>query len=298
MDLLSSFRNLIAMRNLAAAVRTQARALGATMIGFAPADRWENFSEVPAAYRPRAIWKHTETVIVLGVPMLLPIIESTPSINYQEMYTTSNILLDQIAFRLSVELNARGFASIPMPRDGYGSLEILLKKMPACFSHVYAGKYAGLGTIGYSHNLLTPEYGPRVRLVSLFTKAKLPASPMLTKEQCKRCGFCGKLCPVQAFKPHPERIAAEYDAQACTHYHQDLVAESRFPCGACVKVCPVGKDRKLYARTRVKDYLTERNAIAADPLHPDYRHLTHLRTHGSETKEDESRRIVEQEAKY
>jgi epoxyqueuosine reductase QueG len=74
---------------------------------------------------------------------------------------TTNTLLDQMAYRLAVFLNNLGHASIFMPRDGYGSLEILLKKMPACFSHVYAGKYAGLGTIGYSHSLLNPKYGPR-----------------------------------------------------------------------------------------------------------------------------------------
>ena len=72
--------------------------------------------------------------------MLLPIVESTPSINYQEMYNASNVLLAQIAFRLSLFLNGRGFPAIPIPRDGYGKLEILLKKMPASFSHVYAGK--------------------------------------------------------------------------------------------------------------------------------------------------------------
>jgi hypothetical protein len=60
-------------------------------------------------YRPNAIWHLAKTVIVVGVPMLLPIVESTPSINYQEMYNASNVLLDQLAFRLSLFLNGRGF---------------------------------------------------------------------------------------------------------------------------------------------------------------------------------------------
>jgi len=122
----------------------EARRLGALLVGFAPVSRWDEYNEVAADYRPTAIWKHAQSVIVLGIPMLLPIVESTPSINYQEMYTTGNILLDQIAYRLSVYLNERGHASIPPPRDGYGNLEVLLKRMPACFSHVYAAKYAGL----------------------------------------------------------------------------------------------------------------------------------------------------------
>jgi ferredoxin len=285
----SSAHTNAAQSAFAACIRKQARALGASLIGFAPADRWQDFDEVPPAYRPRAIWKHTQTVMVLGIPMLLPIVESTPSINYQEMYTTGNILLDQMAYRLSLYLNERGFASIPMPRDGYGSLEILLQKMPACFSHVYAAKYAGLGTIGYSHNLLTPEYGPRVRLVSVFTEANLPATPLQSAELCTGCGLCGKLCPAQAFASHPGQIAANYDAHACTRYHQALVAESRFPCGVCVKVCPIGKDRELYHRRHGVNYVREYKELnAGGKDHPDYAHLIHLRTHGSVLPDDAS----------
>ncbi len=228
-----------------------------------------------------SIWKPAQTVIVLGVPMLLPIVESTPSINYQEMYQTGNILLDQAAFRLSVFLNERGHASIPMPRDGYGNLEILLNKMPACFSHVYAAKYAGLGTIGLSHNLINPQYGPRARYVSVFTDAAFDGGQVIEKDLCRKCRLCSRLCLAQALTARPDRISGDFDAIAFTVHHQRLVAESRFPCGVCVKVCPIGEDRKLYKRTRVADYLREQKALETNACDPDYQHLVHLRTHGS-----------------
>ena len=268
--------------NLKQDVTGQALRLGASLVGFAPVSRWAEYDEVPENYRPTAIWKPAQTVIVLAVPMLLPIVESTPSINYQEMYTTGNILLDQMAFRLSVFLNEHGYASIPLPRDGYGNLEILLKKMPASFSHVYAAKYAGLGTIGLSHNILNAKYGPRARYVSLFTEAKFTGLPVIEEDYCKKCGLCARLCPAQALTPRPDCIVADFDAIACTIYHQNLVAESRFPCGVCVKVCSVGEDRKLYKRTHVADYLREHKALAENPRDPDYQHLVHLRTHGSD----------------
>lgn len=267
--------------NLKRAVTQEARRLGASLVGFAPVSRWTEYDEVPASYRPTAIWKPAQTVVVLAVPMLLPIVESTPSINYQEMYQTGNQLLDEMAFRLSVFLNGRGHASIPMPRDGYGNLEILLQRMPACFSHVYAAKYAGLGSIGFSHNLINPRYGPRARYVSVFTAAAFQSARVLNKDLCKQCGLCARLCPALALVARADRIAADFDAIACTLHHQRLVAESRFPCGVCVKVCPIGADRKLYKRTRVADYLREHRALEANPGDPEYRHLTHLRTHGS-----------------
>ncbi len=51
--------------------------------------------------------------------MLLPILESTLSINYTVMYDVTNSLLDQMAYRLALYLNQLGQASIFMPRHGY-----------------------------------------------------------------------------------------------------------------------------------------------------------------------------------
>lgn len=260
----------------------EAKRLGAELIGFTPVSRWPEYNEVSPEYRPQAIWHSVETVIVLGIPMLLPIVESTPSINHTVLYDTTNVLLDQMAYRLAVFLNNLGHASIFMPRDGYGSLEILLKKMPASFSQIYAGKYAGLGTIGYSHNLINPKYGPRVRYVSVFTSARFKGDPVIEKNLCKGCHVCERLCPAQAMSKHPGHEQSNLDAIKCTHFHQKLVAENRWPCGVCSKVCPIGDDRKLYGRTNVGFYLREREAIADDPEHPDYKHLVHLRQHGSE----------------
>ncbi len=44
-----------------------------------------------------------------------------------------------------------------------------------------AGYYAGMGTIGDSHNLITKEFGPRLRIVSILTDAPIPADPMQKK---------------------------------------------------------------------------------------------------------------------
>lgn len=268
-------------RGLKESIRKRAIELGASLVNFAPVERWEEYDEVAPAYRPKAIWDKVETVIVIGVPMLLPIIESTPSINYQEMYNATNSLLDQIGFRLSVWLGDRGHPAIFMPRDGYGNLQILLEKYPGCFSHVFAGKYSGMGTIAYSHNLITREYGPRVRMVSIFTSLKVAGDPVIEADICTKCDACRRLCPSQAFATRPDSIIADMDVDACTRYHQVLRGENRWPCGICCKVCPVGADRKLYDSTSIKLYLDEPNALAADPEDPRYRSWVHQRRHGS-----------------
>ena len=53
---------------------------GADLVGFAPVERWEEAGEVPPDFRPQALWAPARTVIVMGMEMPLPIVETTPSI--------------------------------------------------------------------------------------------------------------------------------------------------------------------------------------------------------------------------
>ncbi len=256
-------------------------ARGADLVGFAPTERWDEAGEVPPDFRPRALWPPARTVIVIGMEMPLPMVETTPSILHKELYDTSNRKLDDLAYDLTRFLNRQGQASFFFPRDGYGTLRALREKNLAAFSHVMAAKYAGLGTIGASHNLLTPEFGPRVRLVSVFTEAVLPPDPPLTGELCIRCAACAKCCPKGAIRMREDRVIADYDKTACLEMTEELTARRCYPCGICTKVCPIGKDRALYKQTRaMKKYLEEAKALEENPDAPEYRPWTQARKYG------------------
>jgi len=267
--------------NLKKKIVRKARELGAALVGVAPVSRWEEAGEVPPDYRPQAICAGAQSVIAFAVPMALPIIESTPSINYQEMYNTSNRLLDEISFRLAAWLTEEGHASVSMPRDGYASLDVLLRNPFASFSHTYAAKYAGLGTVGLSRNLLTPEYGPRVRLNSVLTAVALPGDPLQAKDLCNSCRLCERTCPTTAIRSRNDDVIGDLDKNACTLHHIVLRKEGRWPCGICAKVCPEGEDRKIYKNKAGRRYLDEANALKKNPDDPRYRRLVHLRRHGS-----------------
>ncbi len=54
----------------------------------------------------------------------------------------------------------------------------------------------GLGEIGWSKMLLTPEFGPLQRVAFLFTDAELEYDDMYNgKPLCRRCGACVRECP-------------------------------------------------------------------------------------------------------
>lgn len=226
------------------------------LVGFAPADRWDKplFEPwIPEQFRPRALWPETQTVIVLGLPVTLPIVDSAPSIWYHELYKTVNSLLDQQGYRLATNLSGRGFPSVWIPRDGYGSLEILKERPAAFFSHRHAAYLAGLGTFGVNNVLLTPGFGPRVRFVSVFTSAEIPPDPIRTDSLCTRCMQCVEACPVHAI-PGGEYPASLIDKHACAVRSEALNRRFLSPCGLCIRACPVGNDRAVFHRENTGIY--------------------------------------------
>ncbi len=75
--------------------------------------------------------------------------------------------------KFPIILTEKGYPSIYLPRDGYGDIEVLLKKPMAFFSHKHAAYLAGMGSFGENNVILTEEYGPRVRFTSIFTTAEI-----------------------------------------------------------------------------------------------------------------------------
>ena len=259
---------------------------GADIIGFASIDRWDEADEVPLDFRPGGLWEPAKTVVVIGVGIPLPIVETTPSILHKETYDTANRVLDEMAFNLVRYLNRLGQAAFFFSRDGYGSLRLLKDRPQAAFSHVFAAKYAGLGTIGMNNCLLTPEFGPRVRFVSVFTSAVLESDPMIKKELCIKCRACEKCCPVNAIIINDDEFKSDFIVNACIDRHIELVRDKAYPCGICTKVCPIGNDRVLYKDSgNMKKYLEEKAALEKDPKDPRYKTWTHVRSYGSWNKD-------------
>ncbi len=258
-----------------------AKKLQMNLIGFAPVERWEKYGETDPEYYPQNIWPEVKSVIVLGTQIYLPMLETTPSVVYSELYNTANRILDEAAYKISNYLNVQKKQAFFFPRDCYGDISVLIEKPAAAFSQVLAGKYAGLGTIGYNHTLITKEFGPRVRLVSVLTNALLPPDPVLKKDLCIKCEMCRKCCPTSSFKT-TENLIADMDKKKCAAYHAELKSAFCYPCGVCIKVCPIGEDRKVYGYD-AKKYLGEREVLKRNKKDPEYAGWVHCRELGSKT---------------
>jgi epoxyqueuosine reductase len=243
------------------------------LVGFAPTSRWDTplFEPwIPEEFRPRAIVPEAKSVIVLGLPVSLPVIETAPSIHYHELYKTVNTLLDMHGYRLAEWLTRQGSPSVWIPRDGYGSIGVLKENPTVFFSHRHAAFLAGLGTFGVNNTLLTREYGPRIRFVSVFTSADIPPDPVITDPLCIRCMRCVRACPVNALQEgdYPENLT---NKTACAARSEALFKRSISPCGLCIKVCPVGNDRLRYQHTEPALY--DETDERYDPYHRAWKHV-------------------------
>jgi len=110
------------------------------------------------------------------------------------------------------------------------------KEMRPIISNKAVAKTAGIGWIGKSLLLVTPNLGPRVRLISIFTDMPLvPSVPQ--KCQCGDCTVCIEACPKKALKntdfiDHPESREQVLDVSKC---------EGERGCKVCMLSCPIGK---------------------------------------------------------
>jgi epoxyqueuosine reductase QueG len=114
---------------------------------------------------------------------------------------------------------------------------------------------AGLGWIGKTDLLISKDFGPRLRLVSLLLKQKPECESMpVDKSRCGKCTVCVEKCPARAangklWNVHVHRDDF-FDARKCREKCGELAMErlhvSVRICGMCVAVCPVGCRSELF----------------------------------------------------
>lgn len=121
-------------------------------------------------------------------------------------------------------------------------------KFIGVFSHKLAANLAGLGWIGKSCLLITPDYGPRIRLATILTDAPLKASSMISSK-CGNCMECVNICPAKAFTGASFNPLEPREARFNPNLHRDYSKKREEKlgegiCGLCVYICPYGRPRK------------------------------------------------------
>jgi epoxyqueuosine reductase QueG len=137
------------------------------------------------------------------------------------------------AYDLAKASRRLGFKALPMAPRGYPTDERFLT---AILSYKHVAEAAGLGTIGRHSLLITPQFGPRLRLGCLITEAELAPTPQLQDGLCNECNNCIAACPSKALSEPAGAEPYTMNKYACSIYRG-----AAGPCSECMRVCPAGQ---------------------------------------------------------
>jgi reductive dehalogenase len=249
-------------------VKKAAKFYGASLVGIADVDeKWvyktgfkrpDQVSEAEAKQevrggtaensiynQPIEIPKGINKVIVMGVEMDEDAISTAPT---QPAAAASAIAYSKMAFIISCLgefIRNLGYKGIQCGNDTALSI-------PSAID-------AGLGALGRNGLLLTPEYGPRMRICKVFTNLPLisdkPNTEFIEKinKYCKKCSKCAEACEPEAitkeevptFKPatisnNPGVKKYYVDVEKCFEFW----VENSSDCGNCISACPFSRIKR------------------------------------------------------
>jgi epoxyqueuosine reductase len=192
----------MSVNDLTSDVKRIALDAGADLVGIAPISR---FDDAPENLHPRTIFSGTASVIALGCRMLRGALKTIEEGNYWQAYNCDSyqylneVLAPHMLRKIVVFLEDQGYTSVPVhnPFSSHQGRPVRPggTRPDGLLSLRVVGCAAGLGELGLSKLLLTPQFGPRQRIFCILTDAELEPDPLLKDAVCDECGECVRACP-------------------------------------------------------------------------------------------------------
>lgn len=142
--------------------------------------------------------------------------------------------LTKAAYDLARVSHTNNLKALPLPAAG---CPLDARFLEAVFSYKHAGQAAGLGYIGRSSLLITPDFGPRVRLSCCLTEAVLDTSEIATAQTiCESCEICIDNCPANALDRPEAQESYSINKFACASFRNTSGG-----CSECLRLCPASR---------------------------------------------------------
>ena len=268
-------RHVASPEEMAKTVKAAARLYGAGLVGIAPMNEsYVNLkqgkkdivfedAEVPAVTDKKfVIPRRMRWVVSIAIPMDLDLLSRAPTslgdaatgLGYSHSAFTVASLAEFI--------RGLGYQAIPSVNDTALSVPFAVE--------------AGIGELSRLNKLVTPEFGPAVRLCKVFTDLPMAYDKPVDfglVEFCRKCKKCAESCPSGAlsfddepsFKTrgpwnNPGHKAWFEDSYLCFQHWQQVDNG----CGICLASCPYTKAAQAWIHDVVK--ATASVAPAADGL--------------------------------
>lgn len=267
---------------MANTVKAAARLYGAGLVGIAPMNEaYVNMQapredekqrdkdivfedvDVPSVSDTRfVIPKKMRWVVAIAIPMDLDLLSRAPTALGDAASALGYSHSAFVVSSLAEFIRGLGYEAIPCVNDTAQSVPFAVD--------------AGIGELGRLNKLVTPEFGPAVRLCKVFTDLPMACDKPVDfglVEFCRNCKKCAEACPSRAlsfddepsFKTkgpwnNPGHKAWFEDSYKCLQYWQ----KSNSACGICLVSCPYTKGNEGWVHEGVKAAASI--APATDPV--------------------------------
>jgi epoxyqueuosine reductase len=242
------------MEDLTSEIKALAKREGVNLVGIASTKDWKAVK----GHKPTDVFPKAKSVIVLIVRTPDPVIETGNVKDREDAAVEAERMIGEVGAKISSILVKKGYLGIPIKSNAfplnstpipYRTAEYFsaLEKQPFHKDHlrgqlslVYAAFKAGLGVVGKSGLLLTPQYGPRIHIGAIISNASLEPDKPLNMDFCSKCLICEKVCIGESIKKghrNPERCwRTEWEKG------EPIPGLPFKVCPApCLRNCPVGK---------------------------------------------------------
>jgi ferredoxin len=222
-------------------LRRFANSMGADEIGYSSVPQEWVFQDTAIRYT---------RAIVLVMEMDKERMSLAPNLDTAVMVHETYNTLGQVSNKVADWLRARGYAA----HAGHplGGMALYPPMAQA----------AGLGWRGISGLLITPQFGPRLRLAAVFTEIEnLPVydgdEHAWVLDFCESCRRCIRDCPPAAFYEspvhHENGLVTVLDNRKCFPYFLTYHG-----CSICIKICPF--NQQSYDKIK-EGFLVKKNVI-------------------------------------
>ncbi len=170
--------------------------------------------------------------------------ENAPTQEYLEELIKLNTKLDEIGMKCEKFLISKGYDAYAQTKQRLGSDfgENNSFELP----HKTIATKSGLGWIGKSALLITPQYGSALRLSSVLTNAPLEFGKAILKSKCGKCMECKNACIGGAISGKEWNYKLKrndfYDDKKCEKYaliiSEENLGKADTVCGKCIYACP------------------------------------------------------------
>jgi len=252
------------------AIKRAARLFGADLVGITHWDpRWDYETHYNAITRQEVPWSEypfkPKTVIVMALEMDYEGMAAAPSSITDAAVGERYAHMAYTAYGVSAFIRQLGYNAIASGNDTGLSVPYAIA--------------AGIGEGSRMGMVVTYNYGPRVRLMKVYTELDFveydKPKTFGVRHFCERCKRCADACPSKAIsqKTYPSLYPTEeekaptqfvgvekwwFDGMKCLQYWID----SQSSCGTCITSCPYNKPDFWHHRT-----IEKLNSLMPGPLH-------------------------------